>query len=82
MVAQNASRPLIQIHQRRHTPARTCPRCGLCLPPREGPGTTLHYARWLCAGCGAFIVWAKWPRFPDGSRMPRPVHLDPQEPRT
>ena len=28
--------------------------------------------------CNAFITWHKWPRFPDGYRMPRPSHLEPQ----
>jgi hypothetical protein len=55
-----------------------CPHCGRLTPSRLGPGTVVHYARLLCASCGTFRAWHKWPRCPDGSRIPRPKHLDPQ----
>jgi hypothetical protein len=59
-------------------PAPTCA-CGYPGPFNLGPGTANHYARLECPTCHAFRGWALWPRCPDGTRQPRPAHLEPDD---
>jgi primosomal replication protein N len=39
-------------------PPLPCPHCGTVDVPRLGPGTSVHAARLLCAGCARFLKWA------------------------
>jgi hypothetical protein len=54
-----------------------CPSCRRLTEPIEAPGTVVHYSQIRCGTCHNYLKWRPWPRHPDGSRRPRPAHLEP-----